>query len=257
MNPPRDLLADIIALSPTALERWARCRREYRNRDLLGLPESNPGPPADLGNLVHALLRMIHEHGDCRDEAFVADVLARHGVDGVGPVTGYIARHVLRCPAGASRSRHEFEVARFHRAPAPMFMATGRLDAAWIHDGLLDVRDYKTGRSSFERVADDPRARLQAWLTAPIAARNQLRIRVRYEQLAAEVDDDPDPFEPTAEDLDDIGEELRSVVSRIREEPTFAGVADEATCSRCRYRGVCPDAATAAEPAWPTPPEDD
>ncbi|HZJ28088.1 MAG TPA: PD-(D/E)XK nuclease family protein [Acidimicrobiia bacterium] len=256
MSPRDTLLADIVALSPSSLERWNRCRREYRSRDLLGLPESNPGPPADMGNLVHSLLRMIHEQGTCRDDAFVTDVLARHGVDGVGPVSGFIARHRVRCPADASRSRHELELARFHRAPAPMFMATGRLDAVWIHDGLLDVRDYKTGGSFFERVADDPRARLQAWLAAPIAARNALGVRVRYEHLAAEIDDDPDPFEPDADELDTIGEELRMVVAQIRAEPTFAGAADTAVCARCRYRGVCPDSATPAEPAWPTPPDE-
>lgn len=256
MSRSERLLADIVAISPTSLERWARCRREYRSRDLLGLVESNPGPPADVGNLVHSLLRMIHEQGDCRDESFVADVLARHGVDGVGPVSGFIARHVIRCPANVSRSRHELELARFHRTPAPMFMATGRLDAVWMHDGLLDVRDYKTGRSFFERVADDPRARLQAWLAAPIAARHKLAIVVRYEHLAAEIDDDPDPFEPDADELEEIGRELAAVVAEIRAETAFAGIADAAVCVRCRYRGICPDSAAPAEPAWPTPPED-
>jgi hypothetical protein len=249
------LVGDIVGLSATALERWYRCRRELRNRDLLGLPESNPGPSADVGNLVHSLLRLVHEQGSCQDADFVADVLAAHAVDGTGPISGYVERHRRRCPADPATSRHELELARFHRAPAPMFMATGRLDAVWVHDGILDVRDYKTGGSFVERVGDDPRARLQAWLAEPLAARRGLRVRIRYEHLAAEFDDDPEPFQPDDEELDAIGEELRAVVAAIRAEVEFAGPGDASICLRCSYRGVCPESAVVAEPAWPIPPE--
>jgi RecB family exonuclease len=248
------LLPDIVPLSATALERWIRCPREYRDRDLLGLPESNPGPASGIGNLVHDLLRLIHEQGDCRDPAFVDDLLVGHGIVGPGPIPGFIERHARRCPSPVDRSRHEIDLARFHRAPAPMFMAIGRLDAIWIHDGTLDVRDYKTGGSHLQRVADDPRARLQAWLAAPIATRRGLRIRVRYEHLATEVDDDPDAYEPEPEEIAEVGEELRAVVEAIRAEETFAGVNDPAICGGCRYRGVCPDSAVPSEPTWPEPP---
>ena len=69
------LLPDIVPINASAIERWIRCPREYRNRDLLGLPESNPGPPSDVGNLVHALLARPARAGSCRDPAFVDDVL--------------------------------------------------------------------------------------------------------------------------------------------------------------------------------------
>ena len=195
---------------------------------------------------------MVHDQGSCRDADLVADVLGAHGIDGPGPVAGYIERHRRRCPA-TERSAHELEVARFHRTPAPMFMATGRLDAVWIHDGVLDVRDYKTGGSVLDRVADDPRARLQAWLAAPLARSRGLQVRVRYELLAAEVVDDPEPFDAGADELQDIEEELRLVVAAIRAEEQFAGMGDLEVCRSCRYRGVCPDSATPAEPTWPEP----
>ena len=67
------------------------------------------------------------------------------------------ARHARRCPsAGAAGAAHEVELARFHRQPAPMFMATARIDAIWIHDGMLDARDYKTGRCGTTRVCRRP-----------------------------------------------------------------------------------------------------
>lgn len=248
------LLPDIVPISASAIERWSRCPREYRNRDLLGLPESNPGPPSDIGNLVHALLRMVHDRGSCKDDAFVDDLLTAHGFDGPGSIRGFLERHARRCPSPTDRSWHEVEIARFHRAPAPMFIATGRLDAVWIHDGLLDIRDYKTGGVRLERVGDDPRARLQAWLAAPRAARDGLRIRVRYEHLAAEVGDDPDPYEPEPEEIDGVEEELRRFVESVRGEEEFAGVHDTVICGGCRYRGVCPDTAVPSAPTWPQPP---
>jgi hypothetical protein len=136
-----------------------------------------------------------------------------------------------------------------------MFMATGRIDALWRHRGLLDARDYKTGRPFTERVADDPRARLQAWLLAPLARREGLRLRLRYEFLAAEVSDDPEPFEPDEDELAAIEEELRVVVAAMWGEQAFAGVADPALCDHCRYRSICPDSAAPGEPSWPSPPD--
>src|SRR5262252_5300845 len=181
-----DLRPQILTLSPSTVETWHRCRREFRSSQLLGIPASDEGPSADQGLLVHDLLRHVHRQGSCRDAAHVEDVLVAHGVSTSDVIRGYVARHARRCPAEADDARHELERARFHRRPAPMFMATGRIDAVWIRDGLLDARDYKTGRYESDRVADDARARLQAWLLAPAAARRGLRLRVSYECLAAE-----------------------------------------------------------------------
>lgn len=252
--------ADIVALNATSVVQWGRCRREYRIARMLGIPASDEGPSPDLGVAVHAMLRQVHETGtrSCRDAAHVADVLGAHGFDGDGPMPAYVERHARRCPVGADWSAHELDVARFHRRPAPMFMATGRIDAVWVHDGIADARDYKTGAPpASEHLRDDPRARLQAWLLAPRAARKGLRVRVRYEFLAPEVTDDPVPFEPDDDELAEIDEELRGIVAEIWQEQDYAGVADAVVCGWCRYRSICRDSAAPAVPAWPVPPDVD
>lgn len=251
------LLSEIVSINPSAFDTWHRCGRLFRNRYLLGVPPSDSGPSSDVGNVVHALLRLVHETGSCRDQQHVGTVLENHDLEAESAVAGYIERHARRCPAPAEHARHEYEVARFHRSPAPMFMATGRLDAVWLHDRVLDVRDYKTGRPPvLDRVEADPRARLQAWLLGARAQRRGLRLRIRYEYLAAEVDEDPEPFEPDDDDLAAIEEELRACVAAIWDERDFAGVHDASVCGWCEYRSICPDSATPAEPVWPAPPEE-
>jgi RecB family exonuclease len=204
------------------------------------------------------MLERIHRDGSCQDDAHVEEVLALHGIDADNAVATLVTRHARRCPVGAERAWHEVETARFHRVPPPMFMATGRLDAVWEHDGVLEVRDYKTGSVVTERTADDPRARLQAWLAAPRARRDGLRLRIRYEHLAPEVTDDPEPFEPDDDDLDAIDEELREVAAAIHDAAArgaFPGVADADVCRTCRYRSICPESASPGVPTWPTPPD--
>ena len=252
-TPRGDPRPGIITLTPTALDRWARCRREWRGKALLSLPESDPSTSAGRGRLVHDLLRFVHTHGSCRDDAHVDRALVDHGVDADGPLREALARHVRRCPETAEALGHEREVARFHRVPLPLFMATARIDALWAHDGVLDARDYKTGGGALDRVGDDPKARVQAWVLAPEAAARGLRLRVRYEQLATEHDDDPEPYEPDDDDLAAVEEELRVVVSEMWAEQHFDGVADPATCAGCCYRSICPDSAVVSAPAWPVP----
>jgi hypothetical protein len=238
----------MITLTPTGLEHWLSCPRRFLDAEVLRLPASDPGPAAGEGLLVHDLLRHLHESGGCADAARRAAVLEAHACS--GRVGSFLEAHVRRCPAGALALGHERELARFHRLPGPIFMATGRIDALWSHDGILDARDYKTGSVVVSSVAEDAKARLQAWLLAPLADRAGLSLRLRYECLSAEVTDDPDPFEPGPEDLDAIEEELRVMVAAIRAERAFAGVPDPWTCRGCRWRSVCPDSAVPGRPTW-------
>jgi hypothetical protein len=163
-----------------------------------------------------------------------------------------IERHVGRCPTPADALGHEVTLARFSPHPTLPFMATARFDALWVHDGVLDARDFKTGQVWTERVADDKQARLQAWILAPVAAARGLRLRVAFEHLATDVVDDPEPFEPDDEDVAAIEVELRREVAEIRSTTEFPGVADPEVCRRCRYRSICPDSATPGVPVWPT-----
>jgi hypothetical protein len=240
------------------METWRRCRREYLNANLLGIPPSDEARPPDYGTLVHRMLEQIHVRGSCRDARHVEEILALHGIDADNAVATAVARHAGRCPSPTEWEWHEVPAVRFHKAPPPQFLVTGVFDAVWQHGGLLEVRDYKTGSVVTDRVADDPRARLQAWLAAPRARRLGLRLRIRYEHLAPEIADDPEAFEPDDEDLEAIGEELRAVAAAVHEAAAtdaFPGVAEADLCRTCRYRSICPESVAPGEPTWPTPPD--
>jgi hypothetical protein len=74
--------------------------------------------------------------------------------------------------------------------------------------------------------------------------------------LAAPADDEPERFEPEADDLEAIGEELRLVAAAIRgadREHAFLGVNDPDVCRWCEFRAICPDSATPADTTWPSP----
>jgi len=248
MPAPR-YFGDIVSLTPTSIETWARCRRQFLLGNVLGVPASNSIATPDLGQQVHELLRFLHERGSCHDPAHVEETLHTHGAAS-DLHRAMFERHAARCPATSEREAHEIDVARFHRFPAPMFMVQARIDAIWVHDGLLDARDYKTGRRFYDRVADDPSARVQAFALAPYARRRSLRLRLRYEYLAPEVEDDPEPFEPADDDLDAIGEELRLAVAAMHNETEWKGCAEVAVCRTCRYRAICPDSAAPGVPEW-------
>jgi len=247
------LLPDIPTVSPSSLDDWERCRRLYLDRHLLRLPESDAGSGAATGTLVHDLLRHLHGQGDCHDPTRRASTLENHGLPDDGPVAGMLARHADRCPSPARAHGHELERVRVSRS-GPVWIATGRLDAVWEHDGILDVRDYKTGMPRDGSLAEDVRARVQAWLAAPLA--DGLRLRVRYEHLGVDASADPVEFEPDAEDLARIESDIGATVELIRDAAArrdFPGVADAELCRTCAYRSICPDSASPGVPTWPMP----
>jgi hypothetical protein len=86
---------------------------------------------------------------------------------------------------------------------------------------------------------------------APVAEALGLRLRLRYEQLAAEIDDDPEEWEPDDDDLEAVGEELVTLVEQMRTESAWAGAGDPTICRYCRYRSICPDSAAPGVPGWP------
>ena len=246
----RRLLPDIVSVTPSNYDDFVQCERRYLNRQLLGLPASDAGPPNETGLLVHDLLRLIHAEGSCADRAHVGSVLAGHDADN-DHMQQLVDRHAQRCPSReVSGAAHEVTLARFHKVPPPMFMATARIDAVWVHDGLLDARDYKTGRLYADRLADDPAAKVQAFVLERAARDRGLRLRLRYEYLNPDVPEDPEAWEPDADDLAAIDEEIRAAVERMRTIDDWKGVADD-RCTRCAYRSICRDSVAPSEPTWP------
>jgi hypothetical protein len=244
------LVPGLLSISPSSVASWNRCPRQWRNRVLLNLPRSDPQDGASHGLLLHRLLHLVHRTGSCHDPVHVDDVLGAHHAD--ARTTDEVRRHAERCPLDAEAVGHEVEWARAHPGP-PVFLATARFDAVWVHDGILDVRDYKSGRVAGHPIAEDPQAQLQAWVAAPHAAGRGLRLRIRYEHLATEVLEDPDAWEPTEEDLSAVESQLTSVVTAMLAERSFAGVNDAAVCAHCGYRSVCDESAAPGVPSWPIP----
>lgn len=241
LDPTRtDFVGSVVHLTPTSIDRWLSCPRAYRAAHLLDLPRPR-GARASQGLIVHARLAQLHQEGPCPRD--LARQLAAATFDGVVDevVAGFITRHARRCPSTAVALGHELDLAQLHTWGNVPAMVTARIDALWIHDGVLDCRDYKTGPPWLDKVAEDPGARLQAWLLAPLAAERGLRLRLQYEHLAEGVEEDPEPFEPELEDVIAIRDELGVIASEISESD-FGGVSDEAICRRCVYRFACPDA---------------
>ncbi len=247
------LLAEIPAITPSALDDWERCHRLYLDRHVLRVPVSDPAAASTLGTLVHDLLRHLHVGGDCHDESRRTELLENHGLEDGDVVATMLNRHAQRCPSPAPARGHELEVVRVARG-GPVWIGSGRLDAVWEHDGFLDVRDYKTGRPRDENLGDDIRAQMQLWLAAPLAT--GLRLRIRYEHLGGDID--PAEYEPEPEDLVAIEEHLTATVDDIRDAAArrdFPGVGDSVICGSCAYRSICPDSASIGTPTWPQPEE--
>jgi RecB family exonuclease len=250
-TPRGDLRPGILRVTPTSFESWRRCHRAWWLQYVLGVPASDETGSPDHGQLLHDVLRFVHARGTCHDPDHVDEVLEGHG--GSPRLRDEIERHAARCPSPAEAVGHEVEFARFAPARPALhsFLVTARLDAVWVHDGMLDARDYKTGAVWTSRVADDPRAWLQTWVLAPLAERRGLRLRLRYEHLAAEIDEEPEPWEPDVDELVALEERLRGAIREMRDERELLGGADPETCSRCRYRSICRDSAAPGEPTWP------
>ena len=253
-----DLRPGVLVLTPTAWEDWATCRRRYRNRHLLRIPESDPARGTSLGLAVHRVLHATHTRGSCTDDAVCEALIAEEGPADAAALRHALGLHRRSCPSTHPDSTaigHEVTLTRMHRPEgAAPFLAGARLDALWVHAGRIEVRDYKTGRVP-EAVRDDPAARLAAWVTAPLAAARGLPCRVTYEALGPDAAD-PEPFEPDDDDLDAITAELCDLAAAIRTEERFPGVADPECCHWCGYRSICPDRApgTVADgPSWPAP----
>ena len=215
----RDLLPGILHVTPTSLDAWRRCPREWRDQYLFDVPASDGDPGGVHGQQLHDMLGHIHEKGSCHDAVHVDDVLAaarrRRTTTGCGARS---RNHVRRCPDPA-RSRRP----RDHARAVP----SSRCRRSWRR--RASTRCGRTTACSTRVTSRPDRCGATSWHTTsrPGSRRScsrrsrrlrGLRLRIAFEHLAAEVVDDPEPFEPDADDLLAIEEELRLEVAEIRTE---------------------------------------
>jgi hypothetical protein len=232
----------VVRLSPSSAETWLECPRKWRARHVLGLPGWPMKERARVGIRVHESLAALHEAGPCGDQQHRRHAIATLDGEVDEQLLGYLNRHAIRCPPGASPVAHEVTLAELVSVGPQAVMLTARLDSLWEHDGILDCRDYKTGPSRSDRLSDQIAPQIQALVAAPLAKARGLRLQLRYEQLAEGDDDDPEIWEPDQDDL--VG--ARNRVSAIADEiasSDFAGVADPVECRSCPYWRACPDSA--------------
>ena len=259
-----------ITLSPTSVDTWGRCRRQFRNRHLLKLPTLDASSSSRFGSYVHEMLRLIHADGNrCTDRSHVTDILDTYATDERSKLATMIERHSQRCPGaqlpprpghsgggtpskttarGGPPGQVELlgqEVSRIRTSYGlPIaFNAMARFDALWRRDDVVEARDYKTGQRLVDRVADDVTARVQAWILEPLARREGRQLIVRQEYLDPTVGDDPEPFVPDVHDFAAIGEFLSDTALDIVHERDFDGNGTPHICTWCSARETCPDRA--------------
>ena len=173
---------------PRATRRSNAARARSTAASCSACPASDPAPSNDQGLLVHDMLWRVHEH------RLLPRRRPRRATcwSGTAPTATRCAsssRGTPPVPVGGRRRRSRTSTSS--RAStgsrAPMFMATARIDAIWVHDGLLDARDYKTGRCWHTRVCDVPAAKVQAFVLGRAANRHAgCELRLRYEYLQPE-----------------------------------------------------------------------
>lgn len=236
----------ILVITASKVRDLAACPRRYGLAHVLRLePDAAASEQTEelaLGLALHTELRLRHQHFDRhRSDGFV---------DAMSPGTPWISHrvqgHLALCPStivhdSVSYVDGECDLQWFRSRRN--VIVRGRIDALWLYDdGLLEVRDYKSG-SVPDTLDDDPAALIYGLLalTHPVAAYKQRvqRVRVTYEALRA--------ADSTTVSLDVNGDVIRRALSliqnvdeQIRREKRFHATPSPGACGTCAYRFSCP-----------------
>jgi RecB family exonuclease len=251
LGDPIQPASHVLTLNVSRINDFQRCRRMFFLRWVLRLTGDDPldTDASWIGSTTHEALHTLHRPG-----RFAHHETDPHGElhDAVStdPRVGAMIRtHTLLCPGGqvdylAGEIEARWLIAR------KSVLLTGRFDALWRYpDGVVEVRDYKTGRCP-DSLDHDLGAAIYLLLAANFPGsrtpEGDLRpIRVVYEALASpegravSVVASPDL-------LRDAFNEIVGLAEHIRKEKSFPASPSLATCRSCSFRNVCP--ASAAEP---------
>lgn len=231
-----------VVVGPSRRGDFERCPRQFLLARLLGVPGApvEEGVETIRGVRLHEEMQRRHEDWAVHDEPQA--VLPESRASGDDRLTAAISRHVAVCPAGRGAS---YEGGELHLLWAPQgegFVLSGRIDALWRWpDGVLEVRDYKTGATG-DDLSFDFGAAAYALL---VAAQPQWRgtrhvIRVTYERLL----DDPVEVSVDADAayLRRALAAVRSFAQRLRTEGEWPPTPGD-HCRWCAYRETCPSSA--------------
>lgn len=236
----------ILVITASKVRDLHTCPRRYGLAHVLRLePDGAASEQTEelaLGLALHTELRLRHEHPD------------RHGaggfIDPLSPGSPWISQrvqgHGALCPSSlvhdsVSYVDGECDLQWFR--PRRNVLVRGRVDAIWLYDdGLLEVRDYKSGYVP-DSLDNDPAALLYGLLalTHPITGSKHRvqRVRVTYEALRA-ADSTTVSLDVNSEVIGRALRLIQTVDEQIRGEKRFRATPSPWACGTCAYRFSCP-----------------
>jgi CRISPR/Cas system-associated exonuclease Cas4 (RecB family) len=242
----------LISISPWRLKEDAACPRRAYYTHVLALRSNGAGMidgfDADdttlIGREAHAELHARHLDGADHDAVGIVRDDAVMDPSVVTMVERAVSNHRALCPSidGATYLAGELDLRWFIKRK--LILVRGRVDALWRGtDGVLEVRDYKTGRTAPDTIADDPAPGIYGLLVR--AQWPDVEVRVVYELLSG---DSPRPFEidVTVELQRQSIQLILDMVERLRRDRTFPPNPLPVRCQRCPYTRSCPEGAEAA-----------
>lgn len=241
----------ISRLSPSALERYLRCPKQFRLMDVDRAARGREGSPVlTQANAVHhALERFFGLPVGDREPAHLERALRavwpehrRRDTFSSREEEGEFGRGALEMLARFGTA-HDLGVqplareqwVRFRIAGVQLIGKLDRIDPG--RQGGIDVVDYKTGRRALEPSDLPAEPAVQVYvLGAEATCRLPVeRVRFVYVALGSEV-----IWEPEREGVTNLAERLTKTIEMIREDDTFAATPGH-HCRFCPFSAVCPE----------------
>jgi RecB family exonuclease len=228
----------LLILSASRIRSFLTCPRRFYLAHVLKVPAKDTDSDASvLGHAVHRELFERHLRPDTHNaEGVVADDVPTDSF-----ITSRVAAHNTLCPHTTSDNAAYLggEVDLRWLVRSKNMLIVGRADALWRHsDGMLELRDYKTGQCPDALDTDFPA--LVYLLLAATHPSHPKSVRVAYERLG------PNPslvtLDATTDLLRQTIENLKNLADQIRRERNFGATPSEAACGSCPYAGICPHA---------------